>query len=448
MLHGLYWLTANVAARRPLLLVIDDLHWCDPPSLRWLAYVLPRLDGLDLSLVVGLRPASRERTPLSSARSSSDPLATVHPAGSPERRRQPAGWCARRCRRMPTRPSARPVTRSPAEIRCSCTSCSTRSRAEDVGPDGRQRVPGLRELAARAGWRAVSLRLSRLPPEATRLAQAIAILGDDVDPYHAAALADLDEEAGLEGDRPTSRASMSFARSPRSASSIRSSARPSTKSSHRSSGTAGTRVQRTSSSRPERSPSASPPTSCSSRRRSSPSHGRSVVAVLRDAARAARSRGASDSALAYLRRALAEPPACDAARRAAARARLRRGARERRGRGRASPGGARPRRRPRPEGEHRVLLGRQLFFLRPDESVAVFEEALDELGGADAELESILEAELWSVTRSSSRGSTRRPSSAWSASAACPTRRSARRGGCWRCWRTSIPAPTRLRSGP
>ncbi len=44
-LHGLYWLTANVAARGRLLLALDDLHWCDLPSLRWLAYLLPRIGG-------------------------------------------------------------------------------------------------------------------------------------------------------------------------------------------------------------------------------------------------------------------------------------------------------------------------------------------------------------------------------------------------------------------
>ena len=49
-LHGLYWLSANLAARRPLLLAIDDLHWCDLPSLRWLAYLLPRMEGLALSV--------------------------------------------------------------------------------------------------------------------------------------------------------------------------------------------------------------------------------------------------------------------------------------------------------------------------------------------------------------------------------------------------------------
>jgi predicted ATPase len=54
-LHGLYWLTANVAASKPLLLAIDDLHWCDLPSLRWLAYVLPRMEGLGLWIVISLR---------------------------------------------------------------------------------------------------------------------------------------------------------------------------------------------------------------------------------------------------------------------------------------------------------------------------------------------------------------------------------------------------------
>lgn len=34
MIHGLYWLTANLAAERPLLLWVDDLQWVDEPSVR------------------------------------------------------------------------------------------------------------------------------------------------------------------------------------------------------------------------------------------------------------------------------------------------------------------------------------------------------------------------------------------------------------------------------
>src|ERR687891_1008652 len=76
-LHGLYWLTANVAARRPLLLAIDDLHWCDAASLRWLAYLVARMEDLPLALVAALRPAEPGTDPLILGQIVSDPLAKV-----------------------------------------------------------------------------------------------------------------------------------------------------------------------------------------------------------------------------------------------------------------------------------------------------------------------------------------------------------------------------------
>src|SRR4030095_9363151 len=45
IVHGLYWLAANVALQQPTLLAIDDLHWADTPSLRWLLYLARRLEG-------------------------------------------------------------------------------------------------------------------------------------------------------------------------------------------------------------------------------------------------------------------------------------------------------------------------------------------------------------------------------------------------------------------
>jgi DNA-binding CsgD family transcriptional regulator len=56
VLHGLYWLTANLADRRPVLIVVDDTHWADAPSLRWMAHLAPRLEGLAVALLVALRP--------------------------------------------------------------------------------------------------------------------------------------------------------------------------------------------------------------------------------------------------------------------------------------------------------------------------------------------------------------------------------------------------------
>ena len=56
ILHGLYWLCANLAAVSPLCLVVDDAHWADAASLRYLAFLLTRLEELDAALVVATRP--------------------------------------------------------------------------------------------------------------------------------------------------------------------------------------------------------------------------------------------------------------------------------------------------------------------------------------------------------------------------------------------------------
>ena len=50
-LNGLYWLTVNLADRGPLLLSVDDAHLSDRPSLRFLAYLSRRREGLPVLLV-------------------------------------------------------------------------------------------------------------------------------------------------------------------------------------------------------------------------------------------------------------------------------------------------------------------------------------------------------------------------------------------------------------
>jgi DNA-binding CsgD family transcriptional regulator len=57
VLHGLYWLCANMAAERPLALVVDDVHWADRASLRYLMFLLPRLEELRIAVLLGARPA-------------------------------------------------------------------------------------------------------------------------------------------------------------------------------------------------------------------------------------------------------------------------------------------------------------------------------------------------------------------------------------------------------
>ena len=55
MVHSLFWLTSNISRTGPIALVVDDCHWADPPSLRFLAYVSARCDELGVLMIVTVR---------------------------------------------------------------------------------------------------------------------------------------------------------------------------------------------------------------------------------------------------------------------------------------------------------------------------------------------------------------------------------------------------------
>lgn len=57
-LHGLYWLTANLAAQGPVLMTIDDAHLLDPESLDWLAYLQSRVEGMAVVVMLASRPTN------------------------------------------------------------------------------------------------------------------------------------------------------------------------------------------------------------------------------------------------------------------------------------------------------------------------------------------------------------------------------------------------------
>jgi class 3 adenylate cyclase/DNA-binding CsgD family transcriptional regulator len=191
MLHGLFWLTANLADRQAVLVAIDDLHWCDAPSLRWLAYVLPRMEGLRLLIVVALRPAESGANLALLGRITADPAAiAVRPGALSEE-------ATGRLMRHALSAEVDMTFREAFHEASGGNPLLVRELANAVADEGlaptAANAPRLQELGGQAVSRAVALRLSRLPAEATRLAQAVAILGDDADLRHAAALASLDE---------------------------------------------------------------------------------------------------------------------------------------------------------------------------------------------------------------------------------------------------------------
>ncbi|MGY4103742.1 ATP-binding protein [Nocardia sp. R16R-3T] len=55
VLHGLYWLMVNLTERGPVAVLIDDVHWADQGSLKYLHRLADRLDDLPAALVVTIR---------------------------------------------------------------------------------------------------------------------------------------------------------------------------------------------------------------------------------------------------------------------------------------------------------------------------------------------------------------------------------------------------------
>jgi DNA-binding CsgD family transcriptional regulator len=190
IVHGLYWLAANVALHQPTLLAVDDLHWADSPSLRWLLYLTRRLEGVPLLVVAGTRPPEGEgHDPLLVAELIADPqAAAVRP--------EPLG-----------RASIAVLARErhglePDEAFCAALQTATGGNPLFVGAvlDAVARegtsptaahAAGLLELGAQGVARVVGLRLARLRPAALALLRAASVLGDGTELRHAAALAGL-----------------------------------------------------------------------------------------------------------------------------------------------------------------------------------------------------------------------------------------------------------------
>ena len=193
-LHGLYWLMLNLAADRPLVLAVDDLHWCDRPSLRFLAYLTRRLEGLPILLAVTARSTEPGTDPALLSEIAAD-LATspVRPGpltGAAVGRARPRVARARRRRRV-LRRRARGDRRQPAADPPAPARPGDRGRAART----RRSAGIVREIGPGAIARTVLLRLARQPPEALAVARAVAVLGEGASLPAVAALAEVDEAA-------------------------------------------------------------------------------------------------------------------------------------------------------------------------------------------------------------------------------------------------------------
>ncbi|MET7480972.1 AAA family ATPase [Streptomyces sp. NPDC005648] len=190
---GLDWVLTHLAAlRAPMVLVLDDAHWADPESLRWLAAFAPRAEQLPLLVVVAYRP---------------DEL--------PDH--------AESFRGLPGRAGGRPLDLEPLSAAAvgrlireglgahaddafcrECWAVTAGNPFETVELVAKMRDRGLsptensahllRDLAAAVKGSGLVARLERLGTSTVRFAWACAVLGTEIHPQLAAAVAGLGHE--------------------------------------------------------------------------------------------------------------------------------------------------------------------------------------------------------------------------------------------------------------
>lgn len=185
VLHGLYWVAAGLTERRPLVLILDDAQWADDASLRFVAFLSRRLDGLPLLVLL------TAREPLSAPLAALAAEAVVLPL-QPLELDGVAGFLRDRSHTVVDEAFAcacRDATGGNPFLLEELTRALLAESVEFVASE-KGRVPA---IGPRSVAKAVLLRLASLPPEMTALARAAAVAGDDASLPVVAALAGLDE---------------------------------------------------------------------------------------------------------------------------------------------------------------------------------------------------------------------------------------------------------------
>ncbi len=189
--HALYWLTVNLAAERPLALLVDDAHWADSASLGALAHIAHRLEDIPVALIVASRSEESMET-LDALRR--------HAAGHGTLLRPP-----------PLGQSAAAAivrTLAPTADDAQCRACHAATGGNPfllhelarwaVRNDGSIDMRRVAEQSPERVTQEIAARLARLPEAAVRLARAAAILGGDVLLRPAAMLAGIEPSRAVE----------------------------------------------------------------------------------------------------------------------------------------------------------------------------------------------------------------------------------------------------------
>ncbi|MEV6960328.1 AAA family ATPase [Streptomyces sp. NPDC051207] len=196
VLHGLYWLCKNLSASAPLMLLVDDAHHSDTASLRFVNYLVNRLEGSGVLLVLTSAPdvpGEAEELLLSASRSPLAGHAALEPLGRDAVREALTVRFTDAPHDDVTEACLVASQGNPSHL----TELLDEMRRCGITPE-QQAAEEILSLAPARIAKEVASRLQQLPPPARGLAEAVAVLGDDADPRHSAAAAALDNGAALD----------------------------------------------------------------------------------------------------------------------------------------------------------------------------------------------------------------------------------------------------------
>jgi len=185
VIHGLFWILSNLAESGPVLISIDGAHWADRTSLRLVLYLLQRVRSMGVAIIAARRlgepgapndllgqiaahSSSRAIRPRALSRAGSRELvAAALPSIDDE--------FADACWRM-------------TEGNCFLLGELVRAVLAEGWRPTAENASRIGTLAPEAVLRAVAVRLMRLSDDSAGVARAVAILGDDAQMRHVAAL--------------------------------------------------------------------------------------------------------------------------------------------------------------------------------------------------------------------------------------------------------------------
>jgi DNA-binding NarL/FixJ family response regulator len=190
-LHGLFWVALNLAGEGPLVLAIDDLHWCDRPSLRFVAYLARRLEGQPILVAATVRTGEPGTDVALVGEIAHDP-STVAVRPVPLSADAVRDLVRERLGAEAAEPFCAACHQATGGNPLFLRQLLTALEADHVRPDA-EHAGVVLEIGPRAVSRTVIMRLARLSEDAIAVARAVAVLAESATLPAVAALTGLPE---------------------------------------------------------------------------------------------------------------------------------------------------------------------------------------------------------------------------------------------------------------